>query len=68
MRNNQYWYALETIKNGRTFYTVFAPDFDSAWDLMFEHAKGVNAEDSFGPYDSSDKLSERIYCYLLKGE
>ena len=59
--NKQFWYALETEKNGRTFHTVFAPDSDHAWDLGWEHAQGVEAKEYHGPYDEADKLSESLY-------
>ena len=59
--NKQWWYALETIENGRTFHIVYAPDFDTSWDLGFEHARGVDAQEYYGTYDSEDKLSVSLY-------
>ncbi len=59
--NKQFYYALETEKNDRTFHIVFAPDLDHAWDLGWEHAEGVKAIQYYGPYDSENKLTESLY-------
>lgn len=51
MKAKQFWYALETADHGRTFHTVFAADSDSAWDLAFDLARGVDAMDLQSPFD-----------------
>lgn len=60
-QNKQWWYALETVKHGRTFHSVYAPDSDEAWDLGWWHAQGVEAMEYHGPKSSPEDLAELLY-------